>query len=393
MVDTMDGKTYQVQNGVLTETTPKVVALRVPEMTGIKYFRDKLFVPNRTSITIKAPLFVQIGDKFYSLGTDKTLALNDYSTAGNRTGRDMYIYAVQPTDSSSLTCDVVISTSSTVPSGYTADTSRKIGGFHCLCADVGTISGHWLSGYVAGDILPASVWDLLHRATSENEGMVFVGQINKWVDIYLASYSGSELQSVFGAEAADGGSTKLFHGELFNEYFARVGKRSIKRDDFVVAAWGSNEQTSIRGVADAGTTGGHYDTANRRMISNWGIEDCCGFMWQWTSDLGFMSSYGFNVGGSQFIGSSGWTALPPYGHDSNSGNGVYDSAIDEHNYGDDYGVLYRLRAGGYWADSSWCGPRAVVTADVSAHRHAHAGGRGASEPRSLARLVDNTTFR
>lgn len=377
----MNGKMYQKQNNALVDITPSIVALRPYDLMGMKYFRSALPVPNKTTITVKAPLLVEIGDDIYSLGTDKTVALSSVGAPATLAGQDVYIYACQPASATSRQCDIVLSLSSTVPSGYNANNSRKIGGFHCLCASVGTISGHALSGYVAGDILPASVWDLRHRAKSENEGMVYVEPIDRWVDIYLASWNGSKLVSAYGAEVADGASTKKFHGELFNERFADVKKYNIRRDEFVIAANGSNERTAIKGAADAGTTGGHQDTANRRMISNYGNEDMCGFMWQWNEVSG-STHLGFNTSGASFGSTAGWGALPPYNHDSNSGNGVYASAVDSASRGDDYGVLYRLLAGGNWGGSSSCGPRSVALDDVSAGVRAGHGGRGASEPRS-----------
>ena len=48
------------------------------------------------------------------------------------------------------------------------------------------------------------------------------------------------------------------------------------RDEFQVVAKGSNECTNISGSRDYGTTGGHVDTNNQRMISHYGLEDCCG---------------------------------------------------------------------------------------------------------------------
>ena len=49
-----------------------------------------------------------------------------------------------------------------------------VGGFHTLCADVGKIKGHLLSGYPAGTPLPASFWNLHHRARAgNNAGMVY----------------------------------------------------------------------------------------------------------------------------------------------------------------------------------------------------------------------------
>jgi hypothetical protein len=119
-----------------------------------------------------------------------TISGTDYSTAANRVGKDFYIYACVPGSGSAPTLKV--SANSSVPSGYSASTSRKIGGFHGLCVAVGTISGHTLTGFVAGDVLPASIWDLNFKPKFANpEGMVYSDGINKWVDIYLASGTGA----------------------------------------------------------------------------------------------------------------------------------------------------------------------------------------------------------
>ena len=122
-----------------------------------------------------------------------------------------------------------------------------------------------------------------------------------------------------------------------------------------MAAKGSNEQTNIQGSSDPITTGGHVDTSGRRMISNYGLEDTCGVLWQWLMDLGF-------------AGGSGWT------------NSVYNSTVDERSYGQSYGNLYRLLGGGYWDNGSSCGSRAAACHDVSARVGADLGARGASEP-------------
>jgi len=62
---------------------------------------------------------------------------------------------------------------------------------------------------------------------------------------------------------------------------AAVGKEFLTDEEFQVAAAGSNEQTNITGGANPVTTGGHVDTASRRMVSRYGLEDCCGAFWQW----------------------------------------------------------------------------------------------------------------
>lgn len=351
-----------LRDGALVVATEELQYPELPTMLRSPNAFSRYAKPTvtKTSVTIPGGMNIRIGDTVYGLVNDVTLSTTSLS---NRAGKDFYIYAVQP--ASGFVPAFVLSANSTVPSGYTADNSRKIGGFHCLCANVGTISGHTLSGYVAGDILPASIWDLLHRPKSEPEGMVYVEPIDRWVDIYLASYDGSQLRSIYGGTCADGTSTVEFHGEKFNEEFGKIKKHNIFRDHFVIAAWNSNKRTAISGAKDWGTTGGHVDTAGRRMISDWGVEDACGFMWQWNELIG--------AGGS-----SGWDTTPYTGY----ANGVYQSTVDPEPYGDDYGVLYRLLAGGGWVYAFRCGPRSVVLNDVAAYRSADHGGRGASEPRS-----------
>lgn len=324
-------------------------------MSQVDYSREKLFTPNKTSITIPANLNVKIGDGYYSTAQDITLQLSGVGTAGNLAGKDIYIYACQPVDISATNPILTLSLNSTVPDGYNADNSRKIGGFHCLCANVGTISGHTLSGYVAGDILPQSVWDLIHRPKCSPEGMVYIPEVDIWMDIYLNSWDGSKLVSVNGGTTADGASTKKFHGEQFVERLADIKKRLPWRYEFQVAAKGSNEGTNITGSTDANTTGGHVDTAGRRMISNYGLEDACGFLWQWASDVGVN-------------GSSGWN------------DSVYNSGVDDQSYGRSYGTLYRAQLGGLWYNGSDCGSRSVVVHNASAAVDSSRGGRGCGEP-------------
>ncbi|MDY5911037.1 MAG: hypothetical protein SPJ62_03290, partial [Inconstantimicrobium porci] len=260
-------------------------------LSPVHYSRSSNFeTSGRTSIKLPSYLSLMVNGHYFRNDVEVTFDITDtanwdstetdYTIAENRAGKDFYIYAVD--DKVTKSVHVVLSANSTVPTGYTESSSRKIGGFHCLCADVGTPTwrnpatlkdeAHWLSGYVKGDVLPYSVWDLLHRAESSNEGMVFSPETHMWYDIYLASWDGSKLVSVFGGVSADGTSSKPFHGEMFAECAGQINKELISRDEFIVVAKGSNERTVIKGAADVGTTGGHIDTANRRMISNIGLE-------------------------------------------------------------------------------------------------------------------------
>ena len=292
----------------------------------------------------------------------------DYTVASNRAGRDFYIYACAP--ESGYIPTLILSANSTVPDGYTSQTSRKVGGFHCLCVDAGTnISDnnnvHPLSGYLAGDILPASVWDLKHRPKSEPEGMVYDEGLDLWIDIYLTSWTGAfgadsdadtlRLETIYGAATADGTSSEKFHCLKFEQIFGRQKKRLLYRREFLAASIGSNQGTAIAGAADVTTTGGHKDSAGRRMISNTGLEDCCGFLWQWGCDVGSAAN-------------------------SNWGNS-YD-ANDRYVKGSVYGpnTEYRVILGGHWGYSSYCGSRAADWYYVALSLEAGIGARGASEP-------------
>lgn len=381
--------TLDSATGVLVPATdhlPAAPASSVPQ-TGLAYaiaatpnwFRRKaLPTPNKTSITIPAGLQVNIDDVGYILTTARTLNLADVATAASRAGKDMYIYACTPT--SGLEPDLVLSLNSTVPDGYDADTSRKIGGFHCLCASVGTISGHTLSGYVTGDILPASVWDLLHRAQSGNEGMVYDDR-GFWVDIYLPSWDGSKLVSVYGGTVVDGVSTKAMHGELFAEYFPKVGKRLHLREEFLHFADGSNQGTPIFGQADPGTTGGHVDLNSRRMVSNLGVEDCCGTYWQWSGDTyeAYTAKIDSTATSVTWNKSSGNYHLDGYTWQELA---VYNSAIDPEQRGSCCGLLRRGLLGGSWGNAAPLpGSRCFNGSRFGVHVHARISARGVSRAR------------
>lgn len=323
------------------------------------YNRDELFTTNKTTVTIPKDLKININGNCYISTINKSLQLSTVDTPANLAGKDVYIYACEPTSGTEPI--FVLSLNSTVPTGYTANNSRKIGGFHCLCKDVGVIEGHTLSGYVTGDILPATRWDLLHRPKGEPEGFAYEELTDCWIAIYLPSWDGTKLVSVYNGVIADGTSTKKWHGEAFYEQFAKQGMRLVWRHEFQMAAKGSNEGAGIKNAADPNTTGGHVDSNNRRIISNIGLENCCGCSWQWAMDLGF-------AGGSKW-------------NDS-----VYNSNVDSQRYGQSYGTLHRLLLGASWNSGSRSGSRSVACDTGSSNVASHYSARGASEPRVVTNL-------
>lgn len=275
-----------------------------------------------------------------------TIAPTNYSTASNRAGKDFYLYA--------HATGFIISANATYPSGYTAANSRKIAGFHCLGVNVGAISGHTLTGYLQGDILPASVWDLKHRPVSSPEGMVYDAGTGKWVDIYLAGISGGELVSRYGVAHQTGVSTEKFHWYKFSQWFGRIGKRMLRQHEFVAASMGSNQGTNITGSADPATTGGHVDTAGRRMISNIGCEGMCGILWQWGDETGAVA------------GSAAWVSA----FDAN------DTGVG----GQHYQAPTRPLLGGDWAPGAFCGSRSSAWNIAPLTLYSYYGSRGCAEP-------------
>ena len=282
-------------------------------------------------------LQIDIGGVSYTLATQSTLDLSveatwdtiagtDYRTAANRAGKDFYIYARRPT--SGIAPIFEVSANATTPSGYSASTSRKVGGFHCLCVDVGAITSHPLTGYLAGDILPMSVWDLNNRAESENEGMVLSNGISMWVDIYLFSGTGTSTTSVNGASYAD---TILQYAAV--DYALIAKKRLLFDHEFTHIALGCQEGVNVNGNSEQNTTGGHVSTGSKRLISNIGCEDCAGVIYQWLNDS--LTSDDGTV-------SWDWSYV----------TGYTGSIYHQGTYG-----YYKMTAGGPWDGGANCGSR------------------------------------
>jgi len=185
----------------------------------------------------------------------------------------------------------------------------------------------------AGDILPASVWDLQHRPQCSPEGMVWSDQAKIWVDIYLQSGTGTSTASVNGGTITDTRNWMDFVDDL-----GAVGKRLLDDGEFQKIAAGGNEETNISGSADPGTTTGHTDTAGRRMVSNIGCEDCAGAIWQWLLDQSYRWDSGFGTTWAYYDLPGNKGSL--YNYDGTGGRSDV-----------------KLLAGGAWGNGTACGSR------------------------------------
>ena len=222
----------------VVEYAPDLAALHTPFLVAA----------SQTAITIKEGTHVKIinGSRQTMLrwDADTTIVVADYLDAGAiEAGKDYYVYACE--DGS-----VVVSLNSTFPAGYSADNSRKIGGFHTLCCAVGVIVDHPLSGFATGAILPLSVWCLNWRSRGQQEGHRYDEAAKIWKGIYGQSGTGATTGSVYGATITDTRSWLDCVDDL-----GAVGDRLLDDVEFQLAAEGSNQKTNIYGSVDPGTWG------------------------------------------------------------------------------------------------------------------------------------------
>lgn len=271
-----------------------------------------------------------------------------YNLAAIRAGKDFSVFVTSGGK-------VLLSPNTIAPVGYTTANSRRIGGFHCVCVSYGTIDND-LSGFIAGDVLPPSIWDLQHRSSGSQAGTAFVAPLNDWWMIYMQSGTGPSTASVFGGTITDGRDSARHVADL-----EAVGMRLPSHDEFQIAAQGSNLKTNIAGSADPVVTGGYVDTAGRRMVSRYGLEGMCGQMWQWLSDIMYRND------DASYNGTWGWKTQV-----DNQGSWYSQGGI---------GVA-RLLGGGTWYHGSACGPRARSSAAAPWPTYSRLGARGCARSRN-----------
>jgi hypothetical protein len=234
-----------------------------------------------TGDTIVIPaMALRINRQNLKIETDTTLSVtaNDGTFAAFAFGTDYYIYACQPVSGASPIFK--LSLNSTYPTGYTATTSRKIGGFH-----YGKVRNSSTASDVSDNIVANSVWDLLNRPRCSPEGMVKVA--NFWVDIYLASDDGSSgLKSVYNAAPLTG--TEGLHWYNFVERAAKVGKRLLTYAEWCAVAQGSpqgNDGDNINAWSKTTNTGRNPTGTVANATSNYNVRDCVGNVWEWLDEL------------------------------------------------------------------------------------------------------------
>jgi len=307
------------------------------------------------------PLFNGTVWKVYEFTSDVNITTLD--TGSFQFGKDYYVYLCDDGSDSGL---LLISLNSTIPSGYNANNSRKIGGFH-----YGRKRNSFTSSDITNNVVvPNSVWDLVFRPKCSPEGMVYIGG-GVWVDIYLASVNeaitfsagdGSpvvtgSLKSTYNSIPLTG--TEGLNGYNFIELAYRSKKRLLTYAEWLRAAYGSPQGNGSDNVnAWSATTNTQRQTTGyvERAISLTNVIDCVGNVWEWLDEFSIRQD------------STSWNWRNPM-----SGQNVGQLYLPY-----DYGLVQFI-VGGDWVDGAFCGSRSVALNNYSWLVYAAIGSRCACD--------------
>ena len=219
------------------------------------------------------------------------IANSDGTITALELGDDICIYAAQ---SSTGTAELIASKNTTFPSGYTADNTRKIGGFHV--GRVRPFAERYNASYVPTvGIVPNSVWDLHHRPVCDPSGFAEMPD-GRWVSIYQLSEgsgtgAGAVLVSRYDATPI---KDDIYARKDFPNLLANSGMYAPDAQFFRVYAQGApqgsdtNNDTAWSATSNSGptTTG-----AVAKAVSQFNIVDAVGNLWDYLSNE-------YNYGGS-----------------------------------------------------------------------------------------------
>lgn len=286
---------------------------------------------------------------------------NDGSFSAVTLGDDIYIHACQQAGG---VAKWVASKNSTYPTGYTASTSRKMGGYH-----VGRYRGvanRYITAYApVTQIIPNSCWDLQHRPTCDPTGMVEVIPGSLWVDIYLNSEgSGTWPENVpVSAYGATIIRDTIYSRSDLHQLLRNAGKRLPTVEEFLVYAEGapaglddSNDQAWAATTNTGPTTAGGVAKA----VSMHNVVDAVGNVWDWLDGHYDMGDYDGSVM------PYAWDhAVVAVGKDSATPRGAVNH------------VRWRsFLGGGSWFDGVRAGARCLNTNAVPWHAYGSVGLRG-----------------
>lgn len=148
-----------------------------------------------------------------------------------------------------------------------------------------------------------SIWTSQHRPVAEPYGMVFIKELNIWIDIYLCNSDyekkGTSCSSgaILAGRTREGRRASKQLGELKYKDFEDIGntfkKRMLTKDEFQAAMDGVKENVSARSQDDGKIK--HIDF----LTSKYGIEQATGTQWIWGAEDGEFNKTKFILGGNR----------------------------------------------------------------------------------------------
>lgn len=284
--------------------------------------REYLYATGAGELTVAADCIIALSGGGVFKTTLTHLNAANLDTGSFMVGKDYCVYLCDPGSNSDEV--YVLSLNSTYPSGYNANNSRKIGGFHygkCRKVDShlqpvnadGTVEGTGWESTVFDGIVPRSTWTLAHRPKCSPEGMVYLGD-GVWVDIYQSSDDGAGgLLSTYNAVPMTG--TEGLNWYDFNERALKIEKRLISYAEWCKAAYGSPQ--GLSGSNDNAwsanaNTGRQLTGYVANAVSSVGCRDCVGNAWEWLGDLILNAEKLVLTGGGTFAANDGTRAGQSY---------------------------------------------------------------------------------
>ena len=289
--------------------------------------------------------------RLFCVWEDQTINVEDLLDTGETltNGKDYSIFLV-PDDTATNGIGIKVSLNKTAPTGYSALNTRRIGGFHTECMDVGTVTeNNSMNDWLAGDIIPNSVWTLWHKPlVASPSGARYVPERDAWKTIYMQSGTGENTVFEYGGTTTRSRTTWDHELDL-----ALVGWEFPTSIDFTISEQGIVPLKAISGKAESSvvTVGGWKNENNVRMVTDGGDESACGGIWTILQERGP-------------AGGTNW---------ANGGTAGYTDAYQ-------YGTIYRLMGGGNWHDSGYAGPSSRYGYLSALNLDTAVGARGWSRP-------------
>jgi hypothetical protein len=310
LADEVSGKMGAI-DAQLTQALAAAISdmeIRLSGLFNKRITSEPVFQIDAGTLKSYTDLNVEVNGVVYSYSEGLGLAL----PASVALGTDYAIYATPD--------GLVVSANFTVPDGYTALTSRRVGGFH----------------YQNSEINQYSIWDLKYKPNVRDPRGMARSPMGVWADIYILNTSPDiNGTSAYNVTIADGSSPpkipSFWGGDGTAQYanfdwytavktLSAFGKRPPTQQEFIALATGSVD--NYKTGTDPVTT--KFDASARSLI---GCEGVSGHMWQWGADRYadiaaiFAGNWGHSSTGALV---SDWSNAPSLSFDGVSARGVCD---------------------------------------------------------------------